>query len=109
MFFFFDIIFVVEGIQLYVCKEELVDNFLVFKWMFELDFKEKYQIEIFLFEKKCEDVEIFLCIFYYFDILCLILSKCFFFIKCKCLIFILIKIVKYFYRVYISEIEFVKE
>lgn len=27
-----------EGIKLYVCKE---DSYLVFKWMFEIDFKEK--------------------------------------------------------------------
>lgn len=67
MFFFFDIIFVVEGIQLYVCKEVLVDNFLVFKWMFEVDFKEKYQKKILLFEESIEDFEEFLCFIYYFE------------------------------------------
>lgn len=64
MFSLFDVILVVEGFKLYVYKQLLMDNFLMFKWMFELDFKEKYQKEIFLFGKRIKDFEEFLWILY---------------------------------------------
>lgn len=59
-----DVILEVEGMQLHVCKQVLVDNSPVFERMFKSEFKEKDLTEIPLPGKKFIDIVEFLMSFY---------------------------------------------
>ena len=65
-----NITFVVEGQQLHLNKERLSENSVVFKAMFESNFKEKNMKSIPLHEKKWEDFEQFICSFYFPGYMC---------------------------------------
>ncbi|XP_062590743.1 kelch-like protein 3 [Saccostrea cucullata] len=59
-----DVILEVEGVDLHLNKQVLIDNSPVFKAMFESDFSEKYKERVPLPEKKYSDFVNFLCTFY---------------------------------------------